>query len=145
MKPSQVPFTAFVLLCLLSWTAAWQLGLRGCFNCERSPTDQSNCEWAECRKPGGGPRLFQVKCTLPSGQSYGCVYRGNPHACTAYNNNGQERFYKSLAEKSGWRRPDGCSWWKVYSSSMCPNVVFEKANPTKGKKSPAPAWCDEFP
>ena len=145
MKASQVLFVGFVLLCLVFVASSWQLGLRGCVECGRNPRDGSTCEWVECRRPGAGNRLFQMSCRLPNGQTYGCVYRGNPHSCgNLYNGGNQARYYNYLANKNAFTRADGCHFWKLYHDG-CRHAVFEKTNPTSGKKSPAPMWCDEFP
>ena len=129
---------AAVLVCLFwSADAAWQLGMKEQFVC--SPQDGAACTWAECRQGGGGKRLFQVRCQPPQGQTYGCIYKGNPHECAAYNNNGQRNFYISLAKKAAQNRPHGCSYWKIWSSSMCKEITMVR----EYKRVPAPDWCVE--
>lgn len=74
--------------------ASWSKALSGTFT--YPPKDGYACEWAECRKPGAGPRLFHIRCKKSQGsivQSYECVYKANPHCCKAYNKN-QEKYYK---------------------------------------------------
>lgn len=140
MKQIQELWSAYLLLGLLcTANAAWQGGLKGDFGV--NPDDGAKCSWMECRQGGKGPRLFQVRCQIGV-NTYGCVYKGNPHNCAAYNNGGQQKYYNSLATKSGNKRPNGCSYWKLWSNSMCKEIVFENVQPGgSNAERPAPGWC----
>ena len=125
-----------VLLCKPS--LQWQQGLTGVFPVQPA-NGQHTCNYMECRKPGGGPRLFQVRC-VNGASTYGCVYKGNPHGCGNTYNGNQAAFYAALATKSGNGKENGCSFWKLWHDS-CPGAVFEKVVPEQGFQSPAPEWC----
>lgn len=72
-----------------------------------------NCDGYEGGGHGGGPRPFRVVCTKASSSSSNrrnqkskgdcskknqndCTYNGNPHKCSDYNKNKQEKFYTEL-------------------------------------------------
>merc|ERR1719450_1112749 len=63
------------------------------------------CDGTEDRMNGGkGPRQFYVYCTQKGDtQEFrkGRVFKGNPHDCAAYNNNGQQKFYDQLLGQIG--------------------------------------------
>ena len=126
-----------VLLFGLLWSAdaRWQLGLKGAFSL--APADRAICLWAECRQSGGGNRLFQVRCQSRQGGTYGCIFKGNPHTCAAYNNGGQTKFYASLAVKAAQNRPDACYFWKLWSETLCPSILMERVQSSQ----PAVEWC----
>ena len=55
-------------------------------------SDGYTCGYAECNKPRGGPRLFHIQCK--KGDSfYECIYKGQPHDCGWYNNQGNAAKY----------------------------------------------------
>ena len=130
-------FVLFIVVLLCSPSSQWQQGVAGNFGI--SPQDGYQCSYKECRNPGPGPRLFQVRCENGV-NNYGCIYRGNPHGCgNVYNGNAQN-YYAALATKSANGRPNGCSYGQLYHDN-CQDAVFQKVVPENGYQSPAPQWC----
>ena len=111
----------------------WQKGITDQFNAP--PADGYTCDYAECRKPQGGPRLFHVRCRSPAGVSpvdhYDCIYRGNPHNCGWYNTH-QVQYYRGLANKAG-QASNGCFYFKWIWEAKCGEAFkLENIMPQKG-------------
>ncbi|XP_052086470.1 uncharacterized protein LOC127723760 [Mytilus californianus] len=110
-----------VLLCIVTYCQASgrreeRVNWRG----RRAPKIKVNLSLTNCKcngyeggTHGGGPRPFRIVCKKTSSGSKkkgkkknkgdgskkitnDCTYTGNPHKCSDYNNNNQEKFYKEL-------------------------------------------------
>ncbi len=130
--------TCFLLLVIMVGMST-QKDLSGKF--PNNPKDAS-CKWRECYGgTGKGPRLFHIRCTLlkPNSQViYDCVYKGNPHDCSAYNNN-QAKYYNDLADSAEKNHEDACSKNQI-STKQCKEVTF---NLIVERTRPAGKWCRE--
>ncbi|CAC5371792.1 unnamed protein product [Mytilus coruscus] len=93
------------------------------------------CDGYEMGGHGGGPRPFRVVCTKASSSSSNrghqksncskknqndCTYNGNPHKCSIYNNNKQEKFYKELIDTIA---PKQCGTLNL-PNAPCPKGPF---------------------
>lgn len=129
---------ALVFLCSPSHQMNWMPAISG--NFPVNPNDGFTCSYKECRKPGPGPRLFQVRCQNGV-NTYGCIYRGNPHGLCGNTYNGPGKavaFYNHLAGKCGNNKPNGCNYRKLWHDN-CEQAVFDRV---VNNQAAAPQWCD---
>lgn len=95
-----------VLLCIVTYCQAsnrqrervnWRVKRAGKIIVNLSLTN-CKCKGYEGGGHGGGPRPFRIVCKKETKNSItnDCTFTGNPHKCSDYNNNKQEKFYNEL-------------------------------------------------
>jgi len=120
---------------LVTTSCGGKSSIRVQYNPSNSP-DGCSCNGLETFN--GNMRPFVVSCTR-RGDTFEFrrrrVFRGNPHDCSSYNQNGQETFYQQLIDKIGHR--------------MC-NIYVKRRkgekrdNPTRANGIPCSGPSDRF-